>query len=54
MCGDWGDRSENITVRNNILINPGKYGIAIVSGRNITVTRNRVFSRKFNGSNVGI
>lgn len=54
MCGDGGEKGEHIIVRNNVLINPGQYGIAIVSGNNIKVTRNRVFSQRFEWSNVGL
>jgi parallel beta-helix repeat protein len=54
MCGDGGDRSGHIIVRNNVLINPGQYGIAVISGRNITATKNRVYSKRFDWSNVGM
>lgn len=54
MCGDGGDRSEYIRVQGNVLVNPGQYGIAVVSGRHITVTSNLVYSRREPWSNVGI
>jgi hypothetical protein len=54
MCGDGGDRSEYIRVLSNVLVNPGQYGIAVVSGRHITVEGNLVHSRRQPWSNVGI
>ncbi len=52
LAGDTG--SDNITLRDNILIHPGQYGIAIAGGQNIRLVRNRVYSRTvFPWSNIG-
>ena len=52
LAGDTG--SDNITLRDNILIHPGQYGIAIAGGHNIRLLRNRVYSRTvFPWSNIG-
>lgn len=52
MTGDNG--GSYIVVRNNVLVNPGQYGIAIASGNNITIENNKVFSEQLPFSNVGI
>lgn len=52
MTGDAG--GSYVLVKDNILINPGQYGIAISSGNNITVQNNKVFSAQLPFSNVGI
>jgi len=52
MTGDGG--GSYVVVKDNILINPGQYGIAISSGNNITVQNNKVYSAKLPFSNVGI
>ena len=44
MTGDAG--GSYVIVKDNILVNPGQYGIAISSGTNITVQNNKVFSQK--------
>ncbi|MFN0302065.1 MAG: hypothetical protein ACKVQU_17125 [Burkholderiales bacterium] len=52
LAGDTG--SDNVTIRDNILIHPGQYGIAIAGGSNIRLLRNRVYSRTvFPWSNIG-
>jgi parallel beta-helix repeat protein len=38
----------------NILVNPGQYGIAIASGTNIQIVNNKIFSRQLPFSNVGL
>lgn len=52
MTGDAG--GSYILVKDNILVNPGQYGIALASGNNITIRDNIVFSEKLPFSNVGI
>lgn len=52
MTGDGG--GSYVLVKDNILINPGQYGIAISSGNNIAVKNNKVYSEKLPFSNVGI
>jgi parallel beta-helix repeat protein len=52
MTGDVGGNYER--VQDNLLINPGQYGIAVASGSNITVTGNEIYSNSFPFSNVGI
>ncbi len=52
LAGDTG--SDNVTIRDNILIHPGQYGIAVAGGSNIRLLRNRVYSRTvFPWSNIG-
>lgn len=43
-----------ITVDNNILVNPGQYGITIASGHDIIITNNTIFSKQTAVSNVGL
>jgi len=52
MTGDNG--GSYINVQNNILVNPGQYGIALASGNNITIRNNQIYSEKRAYSNVGI
>jgi hypothetical protein len=52
MTGDAG--GSYVVVKDNILVNPGQYGIAISSGTNITVQNNKVYSQQLPFSNVGI
>lgn len=52
MTGDYG--GSYILVENNILVNPGQYGLTIASGNNIVVQNNKVFSKKLPWSNVGV
>lgn len=52
MTGDAG--GSYILVKDNILVNPGQYGIALASGNHITIIDNIVFSEKLPFSNVGI
>ncbi len=53
MTGDQGGAYQ--LVENNILVNPGQYGLAIAGGNNITIRNNQVFSddqRDF--TNIGV
>lgn len=52
MLGDID--GSNAIVDNNILVDPGQYGIAIVGGTGYTVTNNKVYGRHQNFTNVGI
>jgi hypothetical protein len=46
--------STNVVAKQNVLINPGQYGIAINNGENISILDNIVYSEAKKWSNVGI
>ena len=52
MTGDMG--GSNVLVQDNILVNPGQYGITISSGDHITINNNKIFSDKQKSSNIGL
>ncbi len=52
MTGDGG--GGYIVVRDNILVDPGQYGIAIAGGHHIQVLDNKVFGKRQPFTNVGI
>jgi len=52
MLGDNG--GENIIATNNILVNPGQYGMAISGGRNIKIINNKIYSKRQSFTNVGL
>ena len=52
MTGDMG--GSNVLVQDNILVNPGQYGITISSGTNITIKNNKIYSEKLAFSNIGL
>ena len=52
MTGDKG--GSYIIVQDNILVNPGQYGITISSGNHITIKNNKIYSMKRPFSNVGL
>ena len=52
MTGDNG--GSYILVQDNILVNPGQYGITISSGNHITIKNNKIYSKKLPFSNVGL
>ena len=52
MTGDGG--GGYAIVRNNTLVDPGAYGVAIAGGHHITLADNRVFGRRQSFSNVGL
>lgn len=52
MVGDKG--GSYILVQDNILVNPGQYGLTIASGHHIVVQNNKVFSKQLPWSNVGV
>jgi len=52
MTGDEG--GSYVLVQDNILVNPGQYGITISSGNNITIQNNKIFSSQQSFSNIGL
>ena len=52
MLGDQG--GSYMIAQDNILVNPGQYGVAIASGTNIQVLNNKIFSTQQSYSNVGL
>lgn len=51
--GDWG--GSNQIAEDNIVVNPGQYGIAITGGQNMTLRNNKVYSQRIPGvSGVGM
>ncbi|MFT3751924.1 MAG: right-handed parallel beta-helix repeat-containing protein [Paludibacter sp.] len=52
MSGDNG--GSYVLIKDNILVNPGQYGIAIASGNHISIRDNKVYSEKKSYTNVGI
>ena len=52
MTGDGG--GAYIVVRDNVLVDPGQYGIAIAGGHHIQILDNKVFGKRQPFTNVGI
>ena len=52
MTGDGG--GSYITVQNNILVDPGNYGIAVASGTNINISNNKIYAKQQSFCNAGI
>ncbi|MBX9851252.1 MAG: right-handed parallel beta-helix repeat-containing protein, partial [Cytophagaceae bacterium] len=52
MVGDNGGKY--IIVQDNILVDPGQYGIGVPSGEYITVKNNKLFARQQSFTNVGV
>jgi hypothetical protein len=52
ILGDAGGSYQ--TVQNNVLVNPGQYGIGVASGTNMRVLNNKIFATKNVFTNVGI
>jgi len=52
LVGDVG--GSNFIIEDNILVNPGQYGISVVSGTNSQVLRNKIFGKQQSFTNVGI
>ncbi|MDP4239097.1 MAG: T9SS type A sorting domain-containing protein [Bacteroidota bacterium] len=52
MTGDNG--GSYIVVQDNILVDPGQYGISVSGGNHITVSNNRIYARKQSFCNVGL
>jgi hypothetical protein len=59
MLGQMGgstlnDRNGNIIARNNTLVDPGQYGIAVAGGQGIQVLGNKVQAKQASWTNVGL
>lgn len=52
MTGDQG--GSYILVKDNILVNPGQYGITIASGHHISIKNNKIFAEKMPFNSVGL
>ncbi|MGB5941590.1 MAG: malectin domain-containing carbohydrate-binding protein [Leeuwenhoekiella sp.] len=52
MTGDMG--GSNVVVSENVLVDPGQYGIAAASGTNIKILNNKVYGKAQYFTNVGI
>ena len=52
MLGDNG--GSYLIAKNNILVNPGQYGMAISSGTNIQIINNKIFGKQQYFTNVGL
>jgi len=52
MSGDMG--GSYIMVKDNILVNPGQYGLTVSSGHDVTITNNKIYSSKLAFSNIGL
>lgn len=52
MLGDNG--GSYMIAQNNILVNPGNYGMAIAGGTNLQIINNTIYSSKTSVSNVGV
>ncbi|WP_298653475.1 right-handed parallel beta-helix repeat-containing protein [uncultured Proteiniphilum sp.] len=52
LLGDYG--GSNMIMEDNILVNPGQYGIAVAGGSNMVMRRNKVYGEQLPWSNVGI
>jgi len=52
MLGDKG--GEYIIARDNILVNPGQYGMAISGGKHMQIINNKIYSKKQPFTNVGL
>jgi nitrous oxidase accessory protein NosD len=52
MTGDGG--GAHIVVRDNVLVDPGQYGIAIAGGRHVQILDNKIFGKRQPFTNVGI
>lgn len=49
-----GGEGGNILIKDNILVDPGQYGIAIASGMNIEIDENKIYGNQNAWTNVGI
>lgn len=52
MSGDNG--GSYILVQDNILVNPGQYGLTVSSGHDINISNNKIYSAKLPFSNIGL
>jgi hypothetical protein len=54
LLGDAGATSSYQIAKDNILINPGAYGVAIAGGHHNQLLNNTVYSKQFSFTNVGV
>jgi hypothetical protein len=54
LLGDGGDTSSYQIARDNILVNPGMYGVGIAGGHHNQLLNNTVYSKQLPFSNVGV
>ena len=52
MTGDEG--GSYVTVQDNILVDPGQYGITISSGHHIIISNNTIYAKQQSFSNIGL
>jgi parallel beta-helix repeat protein len=52
MSGDMG--GSYVDVKDNILVNPGQYGLTVSSGNDINISNNKIFSAQSSCSNIGL
>jgi len=52
MSGDLG--GSYVLVQDNILVNPGQYGLTVSSGHDVNISNNKIYSAKLAFSNVGL
>lgn len=52
LLGDGG--GSNYLVQDNVLVNPGQYGIGVASGTNARILNNRIYSKQQDFTNVGL
>jgi len=52
MLGDTGGSYE--VASNNILVNPGQYGMAIAGGDHMSITNNQIYGRSQSFTNIGL
>ena len=52
MVGDNGGK--NYIVQDNILVDPGQYGIGVPSGENIKIINNKIYAKQQSFTNVGV
>ena len=52
LLGDWGGSYQ--IAENNIVVNPGQYGMGIAGGNNMILRNNKIYSKKRPVTNVGL
>jgi len=52
MSGDLG--GSYVLVQDNILVNPGQYGLTVSSGHDINISNNKIYSAQLPFSNIGL
>ncbi|MCF6226945.1 MAG: right-handed parallel beta-helix repeat-containing protein [Xanthomonadales bacterium] len=53
LLGDGGESSYQVA-KDNILVNPGQYGVAIAGGHHHKLLNNLIYSKQFSFTNIGI